>query len=412
MYIKHLRIRNLRTFRDTELSFVHPGADWKQMGLPKPRQQNVNLLLGDNGSGKSSVLKAVALSALGPFVTEARLSTYRLVRRSSGRPSKHSPKEARVEGTFRLHEQDGVDKRGTEVISAPVIMQKGDIEPLRWSGEQEKLWEPIYSNEREAFFFVGYGATRRVEERERFDEGARSHRLPPRAQAVQSLFEDAYSLVPLGSWLPRVNAGRLAETRNILNRLLKGTGYSFDGKLEQGEYLFNNGVSKVPFMALSDGFRAFLGWVGDLLYHINRTCPSGKQLKGNKGIVMVDEIDLHLHPKWQMRVLPMLAKALPNIQFIVTSHSPLVVGSLEWMNIIKLRQMKGKVSKAERIETAVHGLDADQVLVTPFFDMDSTRVNVKETRMRALSQKASRGDRKAAVELIEEWSKGIEKVKA
>ena len=127
---------------------------------------------------------------------------------------------------------------------------------------------------------------------------------------------------------------------NLLNSLVGKGGWAFTGIQDsEGEYLFGKKGTEVPFPALSDGYRAFLGWLGDLLFHVCETCPSGKKLTENRGIVMVDEIDLHLHPKWQMTVLQTLAKSLPNIQFIVTSHSPLIVGSLEWMNIIVMQQI-------------------------------------------------------------------------
>jgi len=413
MYIDKLRIRNLRTFRDSTLQFIHPGTDFKALDMPKPKLPNVNLLLGDNGSGKTSVLKSMAMAALGPAIPDANLPIYRLVRRSSGAPAKHKTPEAFVDASFTLHEQDTLVGKATAGLSGETrILRKGEVERVQWSGKNEEAWESIFSTENESFFFVGYGATRRVESRERVDMGARQVTSFERAQRVRSLFEEAYSLVPLSYWLPQVNEGRFAETRNIINRLLEKTGYQFDGKMEQGEYLFRSGGSKVPFPALSDGYRAYLGWIGDLLYHVNRTCPSGKQLKENKGIVMVDEIDLHLHPTWQMSVLPRLAGVLKNIQFIVTSHSPWVVGSLEWMNILKMERLPGKATRAERIREAVHGLDADQVLVTKFFNMSSTRVGVKETRMKELSQKANTGDRKAAELLVHEWSKGLEKMKA
>jgi predicted ATP-binding protein involved in virulence len=133
----------------------------------------------------------------------------------------------------------------------------------------------------------------------------------------------------------------------------------------------------VPFPALSDGYRAFLGWVGDLLYHVCKTCPRGKNLVDNQGIVMVDEIDLHLHPEWQMTVVPTLSRALPNLQFIATSHIPLIVGSLEWMNIIVMAPEPDGASTATRLTQAVHGLDADQVLLTEFFGLESPARRVK-----------------------------------
>ncbi|MFM2057353.1 MAG: hypothetical protein RLY71_1738 [Pseudomonadota bacterium] len=236
-----------------------------------------------------------------------------------------------------------------------------------------------------------------------------------RAQRVQSLFEDSYSLVPLNQWLPDYrlkNKGRYTQIVNLMNRLMGKDHYQFTGDMENGEYLYELGNLRVPFPALSDGYRAYLGWIGDLLYHICMTCPKGKKLVDNCGIVMVDEIDLHLHPQWQMTVLPTLAAALPKIQFIVTSHSPLVVGSLEWSNIIVAKQENnGQASTLERIPSAVHGLDADQILLTDFFELESTRAAGKDRILKDLTMRARLGDAQAARKLLREMSSGKEAIK-
>ena len=78
----------------------------------------------------------------------------------------------------------------------------------------------------------------------------------------------------------------------------------------------------IEFPNLSDGYRAFIGWVADMLFHVYYGCPPGKKLADLCGIVMVDEIDLHLHPRWQMKVISTVARAFPRMQFIFTSHSP------------------------------------------------------------------------------------------
>ena len=89
---------------------------------------------------------------------------------------------------------------------------------------------------------------------------------------------------------------------------------------------------------------------------------------------MVDEIDLLLHPKWQMKVIPTVARALPRMQFVFTSHSPLVASSLEWMNIILLRLNPSKNRTSTRqLRESIHGLDADQVLISDFFGLSTTR---------------------------------------
>ena len=131
-------------------------------------------------------------------------------------------------------------------------------------------------------------------------------------------------------------------------------------------------------------------------------------LHENCGMVFVDEIDLHLHPKWQMTVLNTLATELPKIQFIATSHSPLLVGSLEWMNIIVMESGPKQSSLAKRIEMPVHGLDADQVLLTDFFGMATTRAPGKKRQLKELSLKARDGDTEAAKQILMEMSKGLE----
>jgi predicted ATPase len=407
MYINKIEIENFRTFRKSHIDFIHPQQDFKGLGLPIPRLRNVNLLLGNNGLGKTTLLKAISLAALGPAVRSSGIYAYRLVRREPN--TSESASVARIEAEFIPHDQDQVDY--SRIESRLEIVRKGDLEELQWTHPEEKRWHPIFSTSSDAFFFVGYGATRRVEKRDQVDIGSRRSNSFVRAQRVQSLFEEAYSLLPLNSWLPQFqheNPGRYKQVITLISRLMGEGHYEFTGEMEEGEYVFNRSGLKVPFTALSDGYRAFIGWVGDLLYHVCMTASKGEMLWGNKGIVMVDEIDLHLHPKWQMTILQTLSEALPNIQFIVTSHSPLIVGSLEWMNIIVMLPEPGEASETQRIEWAVHGLDADQVLLTDFFGMESTRAPGKKRRLKELSLRARDGDTEAAKTLLTEMSGGTE----
>lgn len=412
MHIDHIALKDFRTFRSAQIDFVHPDQDFAQLGFDRPRFPNVNLLLGNNGFGKTTLLKAVALACLGPAVGKSGVFPYRLIRREpDGRPEQ--PVLARIDASFTAHRQDRLAGAALpEHLQAHVqVRRQGDLEDLAWTSDDQTGWEAIFSAESEALFVVGYGASRRVEQKERFDPGARRARLFARAQRVQSLFEDTYSLVPLNGWLPDFalrNPGRHVQVVRLLNRLLGKGHYEFTGEREDGEYLFRRGGLTVPFPALSDGYRAYLGWVCDLLYHVCMTCPSGQKLVDSRGIVMIDEIDLHLHPKWQMTVIPTLALALPNLQFIVTSHSPLVVGSLQWQNIISMRPVKDQASRLDRVPTAVHGLDADQVLLTTHFGLTSTRAHGRDRQLKELSLKARLGDPDAAEQLLAQMSQGAE----
>ena len=411
MFIDEITLTNFRTFRDASIKFCHPDAEFSESEWPKPALPNVNLLLGNNGFGKTTLLKAVALAALGPAVGDSGIFPYRLIRREP-KASQNKQVKAVLNARFTPHAQDRTGSIA-HVESQVTVSRRGDLESLRWTHPDEKRWHPIFSSSSDAFFFVGYGATRRVEKRESVDLGSRKSSVFARAQRVQSLFEEAYSLVPLNSWLPqfkRGNPGRYKQVIDLLNRLMGKGHYKFRGNQEGGEYVFDRQGLEVPFPAMSDGYRAFLGWVGDLLYHVCMTCPSGKKLVDNKGIVMVDEIDLHLHPQWQMTVLPTLAKELPNIQFIVTSHSPLIVGSLEWVNIIAMEPGPKQSSVPKRIRWAIHGLDADQVLLTDFFGLESTRAPGKKRMLKKLSLAARTGDANAAKLLLDHMSRGVEEV--
>jgi predicted ATP-binding protein involved in virulence len=198
---------------------------------------------------------------------------------------------------------------------------------------------------------------------------------------------------------------------SVINRLLKPAYYRFTGEQEEGsDYLFESrGGMKVPFRGLSDGYRAFIGWVGDMLFHACQALPDDWNLDELQGVAMVDDIDLQLHPKWQLNVVPTVAKAFPFVQFILTSHSPLVAGSLEWMNILTLKLMtRSNQTHVKRFKEGIHGLDADQVLISDFFGLSSTRAGEKRSRLRSLTIRARRGDDEAARQVIAELAHGTE----
>jgi predicted ATPase len=404
-------MENFRTFQKVSISFVHSRQNFRGLNIPQPRLPNINLLLGNNGSGKTAMLRAIALACLGPAVRSSGIFPYRLIRRDSktGTNRVKGNQRSSISATFTPHEQDGT---GRQVIESEVVIaRQGDLEQLEWVHRDEKTWHPIFSESSDAFFFVGYGATRRVERPQHLDLGGRRTSASARAQRIQGLFEEAHSLIPFNAWLPELktsNKKRFGEVVEFVNSLMGPGHYRFTGTQEDREFVFEKQGLRVPFPALSDGYRAFLGWVGDLLYHVVTTSPKGKKLIDNNGIVMVDEIDLHLHPEWQMNVLPTLAAALPNIQFIVTSHSPLIVGSLEWMNILLLKPAPSQSSVPERLVWSIHGLDADQVLLSDFFGLESSRAEGKKKQLKRLTLKARGGDAVAAKELLDEMTRGLE----
>jgi AAA domain, putative AbiEii toxin, Type IV TA system len=316
-----------------------------------------------------------------------------------------------IDWTLRLdrerHELD------TELSGEFQLEKVGELERVTFPGAYDSLWHPVFESNNEAFFAVAYGATRRVEAPETFDLASRTHYTFLRGQRLQGLFQESFSLVPLETWLPRMrreNRSRYDEVEGILNALLRPSRCVFTGVQERhADYLFEFGGSRVPSRWMSDGYRAFVGWAGDMLFHACLACPRYKRIVDLHGVIMVDDIDLQLHPRWQIKVVPTIARVFPRMQFILTSHSPLVAGSLEWMNIITLKRGgRSNSTHARRLAEGIHGLDADQVLISDFFGLKTTRAAEKASKLDRLTLKARGGDDDAARRLIAELAKGME----
>jgi hypothetical protein len=305
MYIDRINIRAFRSFRKASCVLVHPDQDFEKSGIPEPRYKNVNLLLGDNGQGKTAFLQALALLSLGPAVRSSGIYPYYFVRREPSSDTAVLPGEtsAELDAEIRTHTQDG---RGIDstLRSAVTIRRRGDLEEMEWAGGSDQHWNLIFRADSNAFFAVGYGASRRSERSERTDLGSRQKTSFPRAQRLQSLFEDDYSLVPMESWAPRWSGEHpdlFQQVVEVINRIIGGGHYKFTGRFVGGEYEFDKNTLKIPFRALSDGYRAFFGWLADLMYHICMTWAPNLQLRDYTGVALIDEIDLHLHPKWRWK---------------------------------------------------------------------------------------------------------------
>lgn len=93
--------------------------------------------------------------------------------------------------------------------------------------------------------------------------------------------------------------------------------------------MITKGADELPVNALSDGEKCLLSLVGDLARRLSLANPAIKNPLEGSGIVLIDEIELHLHPSWQRKVCKALKETFPNCQFIITTHSPQVLGELK-----------------------------------------------------------------------------------
>ncbi|MEY2927048.1 MAG: hypothetical protein RL367_1525, partial [Pseudomonadota bacterium] len=309
--------------------FQYPG----RVEQPQARLANVNLILGDNGGGKSSVLRALTVAILASVLPSTGFIAHRLVRRNRKgmAPAEQAELKVKIAPTGTVY----FPELPTSLAAMIASRQKGNIDILEPVPASIASWpgEALYDDDSPAFFLVGYGATRRVETSD-FSESSSRRSRGLRYQRVAGLFEDHLAMRPLQSWFHRLDYDHprkhevIAQLQLCLPEQLIFTGQ----RDEEDQYLFEFEGIETPLSGLSDGYKAFVGWVSDLISHIVDVAPQMK-LDALPGIVMVDEIDLHLHPEWQRSVVPRLAAAFPNLQFIFTSHSPLVASTVERYNV-------------------------------------------------------------------------------
>ena len=123
-------------------------------------------------------------------------------------------------------------------------------------------------------------------------------------------------------------------------------------------------VNMLPFKNLSDGYRNMIGMVADMVYRCIQLNPGLREraVLETDGIVLIDELDLHLHPEWQRNIVADLKRVFPKIQFIVTTHSPFIIQSLTKEELIVLD--KDFVEDKDPFRKSVEEISEDEMRVT------------------------------------------------
>ncbi|WP_233262166.1 AAA family ATPase [Vitiosangium sp. GDMCC 1.1324] len=128
----------------------------------------------------------------------------------------------------------------------------------------------------------------------------------------------------------------------------------------------------VEMRDLSLGYRTLIAWMVDLASRLFERYPESANPLAEPAVVLVDEIDLHLHPTWQRQLIGYLTERFPNTQFIVTAHSPLVVQSATDANIVVLKREGDHVVIDNDVES-IRGWRVDQILTSDLFGLETAR---------------------------------------
>ena len=151
----------------------------------------------------------------------------------------------------------------------------------------------------------------------------------------------------------------------------------------------------VPISCLSAGYQSVLWMIMDIAYRLATLNPGKDNLMECKGVVLIDEVDMHLHPKWQWNVIKTLEKTFPNIQFIIATHSPIIISSCKAANLI-LIDNEQKVSYLKD----AYGYSVNDVLELCQGSSDVLK-NIKLMR-EAFDIAITEGDLDKATQIVEE----------
>jgi AAA domain, putative AbiEii toxin, Type IV TA system/Protein of unknown function (DUF2813) len=136
-------------------------------------------------------------------------------------------------------------------------------------------------------------------------------------------------------------------------------------------YIEKDGLEKVTFNGLASGFRSLIALVGDMIIRLFKTQDSITNPTDLSGIVIIDELDLHWHPKWQHRLPTLLSEIFPKVQFIASTHSPMpLLGAPQNSVFIKVTRTLTEGIKAEKLDIDITNLLPNHILTSLLFDMD------------------------------------------
>ena len=326
--IRRIEIRNFRIIRELTLDFPAPtatGAPWL-------------MLLGENGSGKSSILQAVTLALMGDEYRERiGVAPQRIVRRGAR------------SGSVTVH-------------------LTGVADPIEISfGTRSRKFHSTVPEPK--VLLLGYGATRLLPRPE--PEGGRTAAAPASMKFanVDNLFSPFVALKDPVPWMLSLDKQRFDNVARALKGLLP---------LSQADRVVRSSKRGVEVHAfgtrltldeLSDGYQSVVALATDIMQVLMHRWQA---MEVAEGIVAIDEVEAHLHPRWRMRIVSSLREVFPRIQFLTTSHDPLALRGLVDGEAVVMRRMPDHEVFALTDLPPIQGLRVDQLLTSEIFGLNST----------------------------------------
>lgn len=336
MYLEKVSLKNYKAFEKLEIE-LQPG---------------VNLLVGDNGAGKTSVLDGIAVALGGLFVNVQGVSAKNIIK-----DDVHLVVNPMGDASTTISY--------CEPVSLGCVLKVGEME-FNWNRIKEEIssthtktddkrvsaWMKKITNQVGSNLpLLSYQSAARVWKVKRVDFGSEAKRkLDDRRCGYIGCLDQSMDVKAIQEWYMKQEHAAFIKGKSIheyesfknivssfmkeINELSELPTIYYSRQFEELVYADQN--QEISLSKLSAGYQSLLWMVMDLAY---RTCILNPELKDKaeiSGIVLIDEIDMHLHPKWQWNILRALSLTFPSVQFIITTHSPIVIAAAKGANVIQL----------------------------------------------------------------------------
>lgn len=384
MFLKRIALKDFKNLGHIELSF--------DCGNSKNRKWT--LILGENGTGKSNVLKSIALLTAGSDALGELLG-------KNDSWIRNNETSCTIEATLQT-------KKGDE-RAISLTINRGDTLSEIVSNNQEalRLIDDAIKNAERNYFVVGYGASRRLSNDAL--SGFEKSRYSGRSVNVRNLFDGSFSLNPLTSWVIdldyRAGEEGITIVREALNDFLPDTAFHSINK-DKKQVMFQTADGIIPLEQLSEGYQNMAAWIGDLLFRVTETFKDYKKPLEARGLLLIDEVDLHLHPKWQRKLIDFLSNKLPHFQVVATTHSPLTAQQADTGELYALKRNEKNEIEIIPFVGSPKTLLVNQLLMTPVFGLETDEsLEVEKAKNEYDDLKSKEGN------LSEEEKKKLKEVK-
>lgn len=339
MYIEKVSIKNFKAIDTVEIDFC-PG---------------VNLLIGDNGVGKTSILEAITV-ALGGFVTgvtgvapkNITVDDVRICLKELGQASSAIEYQTPVEISCWVdidgEKYDWTRRRKDEMPNSKTTIDKKGI---------AKYAQNITNDMSKLLPLLCFQSEARVWQTRRSDFGIElKKKLNDRRCGYIGCLDYSLDIKGIKEWCLKMELAAFQKNAKIAEyEAFKSIVADVMQKMSElpekpavfysqqiGDIVYSEHGREMPISYLSAGYQSLLWMTMNLAYRMALLNPeAGEQMALIPGIVLIDELDMHLHPKWQWNVVKALEETFPNIQFIVATHSPIIISSCKNENLILIK---------------------------------------------------------------------------